>query len=622
MADAFKTVTISPLNGILDLRTPADQIAPGAFSWKQNFQISPDGKLQQANGFVRAYANQVPISAHGVPCPYLNWDFHDQSVATNDDREPPTLLFYSTANDGKRQLYLGTKTRLFVLDETTGNWTALTGEGPFGQDSTDNLTAIRFKAAQLQNNLYFINGYDDGLYYTDITGTTLSRVDLSTSGSAASGSNQSTPITKPKVIIQWSGVMMMMNMEEGGVRRASRIRWSDLNDGTFWLTGVTNPSTSLTSIADYQDLDYGEAILAAIPLLGYLYVLTDKAIWRCGFTVDNTLTTATATLQCQRIYYEPRNQSRCLAFPNTLVSDGDSIYYAGRDAIYKYNPYLANPERTEWIYRGSSIVFDEGISGLVIDPTSCQAPVAEYWPDRKEIHFSWPTPDAVFVGEPSCDIVPPLVSSGINTKTLVMNTEWQTCDYRDYGMTCYANFTSNISAGNQCNQKMMFLGALSGDYCLKELGIGYARQVYDPVSDAYSSSGYLPLLRMVLPLGQFDKDKQIKQFLPDGFIDDGLTNLLRLRVGISHTVMPVNYSIGKCGVVWRTFSAKPATCLYSMSAGEYAANNLRPAKDNAWNFLVRGRFFYVELSITDQSGNAPKTGGITFTRFEVKAIIA
>lgn len=609
MADQFKPVVISPLTGIFDSRSSADQQLPNAFSWKQNFQMSPDGKLQQANGFLRPYAINNIIQPNGVACPYKNWDWHQQapSIAPSD-REPPTLLFYSTANDGSRYLYLGTKTKALLLDEVAGTWsTILTG---LGADGSSSKTATRWKAAQLQNNIFFANGVDE-LQYTAVgSGSAGPVIGLRTAGVGGSA------ITQPAVVIQYQGVLLIMNVVENGARVASRIWWSDLNDGTNWVT------SNGSSIADFQDLAYGERILGAAILQGYLVIFTDKSIWKCTFNVTssivNNLTVFSAQLVCVNIYTEPESRDRCLAYPNTLVSDGDALYYASRDAIYKFNFYMAKPERTEWIYRASNIIFDDGIGGLSIDESSCASPIMHYWPARKELHFSWTVPDAKFVGPPSCDIQPPLVSSGLNQHTLVLNTQWETCDYRDYGMSALINFSSNITETAQCDLATLFLGASTADLCLKTLGTGYAREIYNVLSDSYSAIGYYPILRGLWPLGANDSDKEIKWVTADGYMptkDVGI--VLSLRMGCAFTNQPMNSNAGNCGIVWYTTKDINARCLMT---GDYVKNNLRPSLEHRWNRLTRARFSLFELTIKKSGGAAPTAGGVTLTKLTASAI--
>lgn len=608
MADGFKSVVISPLNGLLDTRSSADQQVSGSFCWKQNLQLSSDGKLQQAEGFQRPYET-------GVLCPYKNWDFHDQNVSLAD-REPPTMLYFSTANDGTRRLYMATKTRIFLLDETAGTWTQLSG-GPFGADGSLSLTQTRFKCDQLQDNLFFVNGVDPVQYTAVGSGTVQEVVGLQTAGD----SGGAVAVSKPLVVIQYQSVLMIMNVTEGGTRIASRIWWSDANDGLFWGTGIVNPSTSAMSIADFQDLTYGERILGAIELQGYLVVFTDKAIWKCVFQVDAASTPPSATLVCVSVYSESESRDRCLAYENALCSDGSAIYYASRDAIYKYDFYMSRPERTEFIFRSSNLIFQDGIDGASIDETSANSPVLHYWPERKELHFSWPVPDASLNSDPGCDIVPPILSSGLNRHTLVFNLEWETSDLRDYGFNAATNFSSNIKRSAQSQLATEFFISLTDDYCLKILGHGYSRIIYNPLADDFSVVGYYPLFRLLIPLQDLDADKEVNSVIVDGACgaDDG--NVFSLRMGVAHSNVSINSDLANCGIIWYACRDIPARCIMQYTPEQYAALKRAPAYDHRWNRLVKGRLIFLEWTLKKVDGSAPVAGnGLTLTRISAKAI--
>lgn len=601
--DAYKPIPMFPLTGILDAQSTVDAEPQGAFTAKRNVEVSPSGKLSHAQGFAKPYGiNPFLQNVGGIPCDYKNWDFHNQGVAVAD-REPPTLLFWSTTNDGIRQLFLGTKTRIALFNELAGSWGIVSPAG-LGIDGAANKTQTRFMAAELQNKVFFTNGLDSVLYYDLITNAVAPPVPgLATAGESGGA------VTKARVVVEWQGVVFLMNFVEDGKRLTSRIRWSDLNNGLDW-------GAAPSSISDFQDLDYGEIILNAVPLNSSLYVFTNKSIWRCNFVIDTQ--SGTAILNCVRFYNEPKNQDKCLAYPHTLISTGFEIYYAGVDAIYEYDPYKAQPEATEWIFRASSIIYDD--EATAIDTTCCNSPIAEYHPLTKEIHFSWPSPDAVQIASSDCNAIQPIQGSGINRHTLVINLGFTTCDYRDYGSTAMVNFKSDIGADGNCNQNTLFLGASGIDFALKQFGVGFAREIYDPLTDTFSMRGYYPLLRGVFPFGSFTEEKSIKSFRIDAIADGDTGTVFKLRIGTSYKTVNPNLNNGNCGVLWKSLSSKPIKCPDKMTPEAYAAKNIRPTDDYLWKFLYRGRFLYYEITITAPDGTAPKSGGVELSRFDVEAI--
>jgi hypothetical protein len=606
LQDLYKTISLTPLTGMFDARTAVDSELAGSFAWKQNFEISPDAKLRHAHGFIKPYDINPSIqNIGGVPCPYKDWDFHGNGGFSAADREPPTLLFASETNQGARQLFLGTKTRIMLLDEAAGTWSTL-GSG-FGDDGTDILTQISFKAAELQDKVAFTNGFDPVQYY-DLTASTFGVIP-----NLATATDSGGAVTTSQVVIEWQGVLFLMNNKEDGVQVPSRIRWSDLNNMLDW-------GQSDSSISDFQDLDYGENILGAVPMLGSLYVFTDKSIWICNFQVSTS--PPSAVLNCTKYYTEPRNKTGMLAYPRTLVSTGLQIYYAGRDAIYEFDPYQVQPQRLEWIYAASGLIFDPLNNPVTaIDTTCCNSPCAEFHPDTQEIHFSWPTPQAVQVAGNNCDAVAPIQGSGVNNETLVLNLEYSTCDYRDYGSTALVHFQSDIGLNATCNQTILFLGANGVDQSLKWFGQGYAREIYNPASGLYTMTGYYPILRFVFPFGAFDAPKSIRAFIIDGIPDQVDTGtVFKLRLGASYKTVNPNMNNGNCGVLWKQFSSKEIDCSSDMTPEEYQANNILPTDGWQWNFLLRGQFLYGEITITMPDGTPATSGGVALSRFDVEAV--
>ena len=403
-------------------------------------------------------------------------------------------------------------------------------------------------------------------------------------------------------------------------------QWRTPNDVLNWDAGSS-------SISDYQDLDYGEVILNAVPLGGALIVLTNQSLWRCSFSVDpgspgNPPATPpvlaiapSAVLNCVKFYTDPKNQSRCLAYPNSLVTTGSEIYYAGSDGIYEYDVYKLQPDLIEWIHRADILVFDDpATSATAIDKTCCNSPVAEYHPDTKEIHFSWPSPDVVQVGSDSCDAIQPIQGSGINRHTLVMNTGFTTCDYREYGSTAMVNFKSDAGTDASCNQSVLFLGANGVDFCLKQFGVGYAREIYDPTIDSYTMTGLVPLLRGVFPFGTFDKDKFLKSFRIDCIPDGDTGTVFRLRIGTSYKTVNPNSTDASCGILWKQFSDKEIECPDKATLTAYATTKTRPTDDFKWSFLLRGRILYYEITIAMPNGTPATSGGVSLSRFDVLAL--
>lgn len=596
----FKPVTMKPLLGIFDNRSNVDETPPGAFRWIENFVINKDGKLSRAKGFTRAYPG---------PCP-ANHDFHFQGVGVA--REPITAYFASTANNGTRRLFGMTKTRILLLNETTGDWGMIaSGLGADGQAS---LTQLRLNAAELQNKVFFTNDFDRVKYYDLDTATFANVPTLNTAGEAGF-----LDVSRARRVISWNGVILLFNTLEGGTRYASRIRWSDLNDGLNYTFGAP-------AIADFQDLDYGHAILSAVPLGSALTVFTDRSIWRCTFTVDTLL--ATAALSCVKAYDEPRNRAKCLVYPNTLISNGRSAFYLGADGWYEYNPgQMFEPERLEWAHRSTKIIFD---GTRAIDTAACASPVSEYRPDEDTVYLSWGkyqpiTAPSTISGEIDCDTYVPTsapAGTGLNDYIMAFNLKHKTSSLISHGSVALVNFQSDAAGTGGCNTVTKFLSSDPVDFTIKELGVGDAREYFDPVTSVYRVEGYYSILRFVFPFERLREEKEIKSFLAEIVADNALdTAVAKLRLGTSDRVVDVNGENGQCRVLWHTLSTKPIRCSHTMSPEAYVAAGIRPTEPTVqWNYLLRGRFLYADLTICAADGVAkPTTGSCAISRFEVEA---
>jgi hypothetical protein len=568
---SWTTVSLNPLIGGLDtLSRPAD-VPVGWFRWKLNFRTSAEGKLCRRYGFQKFYSDAASFTNH---------DHHQQGAT----REPITGMFESTENDGTRRFFDWTQSRVSLLDPDTGLYTdIISGMGDAGS---------RWKAAELQNVVVFTNDVDEPRFY-----------DVATEDPPVTIADL--PSKKAKVVIQFNGYIILMNTFEEGERMSARVRWCDLNLPKEWreAPGLAD------SLAGFQDLQYGDEILAAAPMLGALYIYTRRSIWKM-FVAG----TDEGVFGFTKVYSEPKNQTGCLAFPDTLVTTGGEHYYMGRDGIYKFSPYIPTPQREDWLHRASGVIYTK--ADTKIDPDYCASPVAEYIPDAREIWFSWPS-----AGQ-----------SGVNNWTLVAQIEHKTADIVDAGFTALCNFRRTPESASRCNETQEFVGASGLDYCLKSIGGVFLREYavltnsLDPTEDlpaeaAYSSVGYDSVLRSLIPLGFTDRDKLIRNVL----VDHDTTSqedpcVFRLRIGNSYSLVDANSEADTCAPLWRQMPDRELACSDPSSIAAMRANNLRPAIGTEWRVYERGRFLYFELSITNADHTAAIGGDTCLQRIDFDAM--
>ena len=117
-------------------------------------------------------------------------------------------------------------------------------------------------------------------------------------------------LTTAAVVCAWKGIIFLGDVEMDAERVRHRVVWSGVNRPLSWVPGDD-------TIAGYQDLDYGERILRMLELGDFMLIYTTKGIWQVSYVGGDQV------FQFTRKYYNDAGD-QCLAYPNTLVSIGDS----------------------------------------------------------------------------------------------------------------------------------------------------------------------------------------------------------------------------------------------------------------------------------------------------------
>ena len=573
----WQTISLQPLQGLLDTRSRPADIPLGAYRWKQNFSISPEERLCRRGGHERFHADADA---------YTNYDYHRQGKT----REPVTLQFESTASDATRRYFLGTESTVSVLDETTGLYTDIvTGLGATGS---------RWKVAELKDVLILTNDVDDVRYYN-------------LDGSGTGTINHLTAVLHVgavKLAVQHEGFMLLMNLVQDGERHANRIYWSDLNRPTAYDPDEAGlPSASITG---FQDLDPGEIILNAAPMLGRLYVYTNRGIWWMQPSGDDT-----TVFQFVHVYQEPKNQTGCLAYENTLVSTGSEHWYMGRDAIYHFTPYIPAPIREDWLHLASGVIYTQEDTKLT-PGGYCSSPVAEYVPTKHELWISWPSTG----------------NAGINNWSLVAQIEQKTADVIETGYTSLVNYRRNPTEGQLCDERQELLGASGLDWCIKSIGEVFLREyailadaddltVDLPATATYRDDGYNSILRGFIPLGLQDRDKIVRNVLLDHDTRiESVPCAFRLRIGNAYSLVDPNATAATCSPQWRQMTDKSAACPDSNTNTALAAKGQRANIGTQWPVYEQGRFLYFELTVLAADGTAAIGGDTCLQRVDFDAM--
>ena len=572
---SWQSLEQRPLVQILDTRSIPAPDTSGVFRWKLNMAVNPAGSLCRRSG--HAALNLGSGS---------NWDHHRRSASP---REPISCLYENSSPDGVRQLFDGTETKVSLLDNATGEWA----------DILSGMSGGNWKAAGLRDKVVFTNNVDKMQVYTLGGGvTTITELEA---GAWVIATPKAFPVTKAKIALQYAGVMVLMNLEVNTVRVANRVHWSDYRDAEKW-----DPTGA--SVSGYQDLDEGEVILNALEFAGIVYVFTDRAIWKMFVNSSDPLK---PTFGFNRWYSDPVNRIACLAYENAVVSTGKELFWLGRDTIYWANQFSSSPTSADWLLKASGTMFE---GPYRIDNAFCASPQAHAISSSegsgKEVWFSYPRVGSL---------------DGINDYSLVLSfnldstvSPFQTADYVDHGYTAFCSFSMGVSAGSDCKYSPSFIGASGTDWCLKSLGVGFAREMVtlitgDPevnipdASYAVVEVGYHSIIRGLCPFGMPRREKIVRNLLLDHDTKDDLT-FGRLKIGNTYTLQDCNTEAGNCRVLWHDIEDMPLSCPTVSSPENMLAENTRPDIGTEWPMYEEGKHLYYELKVVDANGNPPIGG--------------
>lgn len=389
--DCYSDFHWSPLTGLLDNRSNPDGMPPYSFRQIQNWWVPDAGRLKRRPGWDKLFSRS----------PYNNQDLHDQLLALQTfygtdvgsetdaakittypnalcdgdiqtldiGRQPLTLGLEMISTLGGRKLLIGTESRLYTLNENTGNYKII-GDG-YGEGIDDGTCPrTRFYAAQNQDIVVLTNNYDKPLYHM---------FGAMTMGCGMQAVHEIPDLaliqlTKAAHVWSWKGVSFLADVEMGGQRYQHRIVWSDFENPLGW-----DPSDP-ESITGFQDLEFGEKIMGGMELGPVFLVYTNRRVWQLTAVGGDMIFVP------DKRYTSAMTGKACLAYRNTLISVGDAHFYAGSDGIYKYDLYSPKPERIEWIHRGTGQMFDRTTG---INPECCDNHVAGYNSNTNEIWFSY-----------------------------------------------------------------------------------------------------------------------------------------------------------------------------------------------------------------------------------------
>lgn len=542
--------------------------------------------------------------------------------------QPITFGKQVESSSAVRKLLAGTQSRLYALNERGQNWRIL-GDGFGGEDSSPD---IRWAHASVGDYSIFSNNYDELVYWV---------FDAPTSGCAMQAVKpipdlQTIAVTKAKVVLAYRGIVIIANLEEDGQRKTNMVRWSNLRAPLDW---IEDPGVSA---AGHMELDDGEEILAGDVQGDFAYLYTNRSIWQISVSSDPDL------IFSPRQIYKHDKGDACIKYPNTFVSLGDASIYMAEDGIYVWSQYNPKPVRVEWIHQASGIIYDNINASNCAAHTAGFNPVTkelrfsvavdeDILPsvtlvcNMKYSHayredFGWTmlmsyVPDnrpsvrdffietcllsaaclasdeakALGVGDPkegvtlpnsaSCESFPLHIYTGVSLTVDGFEVEDYTQPTSSEDSMC-AVLSSIIlnTLCKKCEAATVFIGASTGDYCLKEFGGVYYRERH-------------------IGEGQYEQDgytSRMLKCLPGNSAMAALTNvLLQYSAAIQTPALKMNLKVGaspraddplnSCTIQWSDEGDRDVECVDNDKSME-------------WNTWAADCFLYVDFTMTGVGG--------------------
>ena len=561
-------------------------------------------------------------------------------------REAITYLAEFRSPRNFRKLLAGTKSRLYSLNERTGNWRILAdGLGGTVVPANDctGCSQRRFLSAQLDSILILTNDFDPPLFWF-----------FDDSAQPGDGSNcdlwsarpipdlEDLNVTKVGCVAQHKGFMFYCDVEQDGTYYPHRVIWSDYKNPISVI-----PTTD--SLAGFQDIGSGERILRAEPLGDYLYIYTDQGIHR------GSLVSTGETWNFEQIY---RGQDAC-KYKFSLVNTGDEHFYLSNDRLLMMTLSDANPIEVQWMRATSKLIFD-GIDEFqttytALNNDQCDLVTGGYNSVLKELWFSWPTgenlcPNVSVVfnltrGQEAADLVdhgftafcvfesdrlptvadwlqelgvctraalPPLVKEGPSIPAVAATSSptsiWNATENPD--LPAAANSLCAVLQNKYpedfcapCAGIKRFVMASAVDFCLKEYADGlYYREMLE--NGSYALNGYDSILQSGSENLRIDEEKACKGLKVEYKAEQQTTpsTLLGwLGYGAEASCMRFKNlrNVNADGTVKAGIDLR---CLSDSTASEHAANRTRPALPGYFNAAVRGRFLAYRLKVAGTGG--------------------
>lgn len=373
----------------------------GTYFYEDCNEVAPEGDLA---GY--------PYNPQAVYTPYTAY-LSNTCTDVYDPRpgcvEAITHLNELASEAEGRTLIAATMSRIYALNQNSGNWKLLAdglGNSAYTADQCG-CNDVKFNSAVMGAYILFTNGFDDPLIWRLGDGS----IDMCNPAARPIGDLLALNINAAGGVVHWKGFMILYDVLQDGSRHPGKLIWSDFGDPTSWIpSDVSNAGEATVAV--------GERFLAAAELGNYLYLYSDRSIWRVTL-----VGLPDQPFSFDKIY----SGTEALKYRYSLVNTGNEHIYLGQKSIYSITLHDARPTPIDWIDRVSPVIFDgmneDDAAFGSINELKCDQVVAGYNETHYEVWFSWPT------GDNDCP-----------NMSLVLNMQYGSADLVDHGFTALHNF--------------------------------------------------------------------------------------------------------------------------------------------------------------------------------------
>ena len=654
-----------PMTGTLDLRSSPDQLPQGSFRMRQNFQTVANGVLRRGSGFTKFLTQTA----------YNNADFHDQLLSlSSQTRSPLTLLFEAESTREVRSLIAANQSTIAQLDEHNATYKIL-GSGFGGVASTD-ANAPRFKAARLGDYVLFTNNFDKVRYMVLEQPPTAGQYlytlpDLDTIG-----------LSKAAVIAEWRNCIFLANVVMDGNRVAYRLLWSDFNGPISFDPAV------LSSITGSFDMYTHESIMAGAPAGNSFLWYTTHGIWEMVAVGGDKSFDFRRVYNAEEKYGSDLikaclkypnslcnlHDAHCyighdgIYFFNQYYSAPDRpewLHLASADLLSNLDtsvcePHIAAPFGDEVLFSVATTaatnhcpdytlranktykvcdIVDHGFLAFCQYRPQDVATVRDFIVENQICTLAGLEAAGYPYGK-QCLPTPLPAGSAPFTPNCIYTTVRKAITLADGSTIHVEDYTQPTSSPTSlcallgglnlnticdtCGASPLFLAASSVDWCIKQLGGVFYREIcLNPTAvGATTSDGYTAATGSYVLNGITSILRSPPAFSPGrNIVNDGLLVnfepgtpaqnpplMISLRVGISGQPADPNVVyVGAGGVNpirWFQRSAKPLAYSAKQSQAQYDQSNQIPSMPLRWNYKHEGKYIYLELTITGVGGDA------------------